>query len=368
MQGFEESIFPYLLKEYLIYLIDFLAVTVVLLLLVLIVHKSITEYRAGKRKRYYETYREMVENYIIGTGPAPDAPGSDLQFDAFAHVCIEMLSRRSGRVGWKIKRLLRDSGTVDHFREMARSGSWTKRFYAVEVLGYFMIDDLKDLFKDILTEDENPDVKAKALWALSRIAEREDMDMITKRIADGVTNSSKFNEHIFTNMIESLRMRGDVSVLIGYLGALMNNSEVPVSVKRDLIAACGVAGLDESAGSIEACFKHYHDDSLMKIACIRALGAMGHLDEKIALQGLSDRDWRVRAVAARATCRDGQEVLKSLKECLYDPVYVVRINAARKLAHLGKAGLALLANERYSRDPFVRDTVNFIMEEAESHV
>jgi HEAT repeat protein len=112
----------------------------------------------------------------------------------------------------------------------------------------------------------------------------------------------------------------------------------------------------------------YLHEFQMRVVCIRALGAIGRLPAETTLMGLSDDDWRIRAVSAKAACVASDPILFLLKGLLYDPVYMVRINAARKLADLGEKGVSILENEMKSEDRYVRDTVRFILEKAGAHV
>ncbi|RJQ46911.1 MAG: HEAT repeat domain-containing protein [Nitrospiraceae bacterium] len=361
----QDTIFPYLLKEYLIYFIGFLTVTVLALFLTLIVHKLHTEKKERKKRRFTAEYKSAVSQHVNFYAPLAVSPENDLQFKAFADVCVDMLAGASPSEAEKIKSLLKELQVVDHFKRVAASASWTKRFYAVEILGFFMIDDLKGFFREVLIRDSSREVRSRALWALSLIADKEDIELITRLLATDISNSSKFNVYIYSNVISSCRKRGIQDSVTDFIKGMKEDQAMPIILKRDLIEACGVSGLKEAAGLIIGYFSSHQHDSLMKIACLRGLGALGSLNAGIIMNNLTDKDWRVRAVAAKASHTPEDTVISELQKLLYDPVYIVRINSARALSRSGTKGSLILERERNSEDRFVRDTARFILEEAE---
>lgn len=364
----DDSIYAYTSKEHLTYVICFLAITVLPLFSTLINHRIFTEIKARKKKRFYDKYRSAIVQCLENGRPIVGSPKSNLQYEAFADVCIHLLSKSSENAANKIKALLKETAAVEHFIALSASSSWARRFYAVETLGFFMIDDLKDVFTERIRTDEISDVKAKAVWALSLIADRESLEVITRALSSGISKSSKFNKYIYTNMLDSLRRNNLIDALLNYLDEIKEDQSIPLIVKRDLIAACDSSVLKKAGEVIHDYLALYLHDFQMRVVCIRALGATGRLTAATTLVGLSDDDWRIRAVTAKATSVAHDTVLSLLKGLLYDPVYIVRINAARKLADLGEKGISILEREMKSQDRYVRDTVRFILDKAEAPV
>jgi HEAT repeat protein len=366
MNTLQESLFPYLLKEYLIISIYFFAVTVFVLFLVLVFHKLWTEKRARQKQRYTDDYRAELNQYLKRDMPFKE-PKNNLQFKAYADVCIDHISNIPGDKN-KINLLLKQGAAVEHFKNLTASSSWTDRYSAIETLGFFMMDDLRGFYMEIISADQSPEVKAKAVWALSLIADKEDLDFITSTLLTDISHSSKFNVYIYTNVICSYKRVGAIDVLIRFLDNIKEKETVPLIIKRDLIEACGAEQLKESAGVIHKYVAHYPHDPLMRIACIRALGGIGEIDVRTILNGLTDDDWRIRAVTAKAVYEVDDTVISGLQRLLYDSVYIVRINAARKLAKLGGKGLLALKGEMNSQDRFVKDTIGYILDEAKRNV
>jgi hypothetical protein len=369
MNNLNVTIFPYLLKEFLIYCIYFLAVTVLVLFIILVIHKLHIERREKKKQKYTSEYMPLISQYIDGGSLKIKQPENNLQYNAFADVCINMFSKVPEEKKEKLKMLIRETSALEHYKRRAASSSWTKRFFAVEMLGFFMIDDLKGFFKNKIDSDQSPEVKVKAIWAMSLIADEKALDFITQMLVlHEISSSSKFNEYIYTNVIGSLKKRGTEHVFLTFLGQIKADENIPMLLKRDMIEACGSAGFYEASSAINDYFTFFSHESLMKIACIRALGAVDRLKAKTIVTGLIDDDWRTRAVAAKAASVGfDNTVISHLQKSLYDQVYIVRINAARTLSRLDDQGLAVLKGEMNSEDRFVRDTIRYILDERGSY-
>jgi HEAT repeat protein len=367
MDNLRESIYPFLLKEYLIYLVYFFGISVLLLFIILIVHKVYTEKRAEKKKRLYDQYAFMLEAYLTDNSPFPEKPAGSLQYEVFADVCIDTLALNERDDADRVRDLLDELSAVDHFQSLARSSSWTKRYYAIEILGFFSIEELKGFFAYVMNNDTVPEVSSKAVWALSFIADKEDLHTVSGMLSSEISNSSKFNEYIFTNLIASYRRKGIINNLVEYLAEIEKDDNVPLIIKRDLLSACGSSGVKEAETVIARYFADYTDNPIIKIASIRALGSLESLASDITLAGLSDYDWRIRTVTAKAVHLDDEDIIRSLKKLLYDSFYSVRINASRKLASLGDRGLSALKSEADSEDRFVADTIRYIMAEMGEH-
>ncbi len=367
MDNVRDSIFPFLLKEYLIYLVYILGISALLLFVILIVHKIYTEKRAEKKKRLYNQYSSMIEAYLKDNTQVSEKPVRNIQYEAFADFCIDTLALNEDGNADRIRSLLNEISAVDHFQRLAGSSSWTKRYYAIETLGFFAIEELKGFFSDVMKNDAVIEVRSKAVWALSMIADKDDIKTVTNMLSTDISNSSKFNEYIFTNMIDSFIRKGLVNYLVDYLDAIEKDDNIPLLVKRDLLSACGSSGLKESETVINTYFTDFPENPIIKIACIRALGFLGSLNPTITLAGLSDYDWRIRAVTATAVHLDDGDIIQSLRKLLYDSYYNVRINASRKLASLGEKGLSALKSEADSDDRFVADTIRYIMAETGVH-
>lgn len=358
----------YVFKRLSLYSIFFLAITVLALFSILILHKLVTEKNEKKKGGYIDKYKNLLNQYLENKDVRIKQPLNNMQYEALADVCIDKLSKNSKEMETKIKKFIKEETfLVEHYKKMVKSSSWLKRFIAIEKIGFFMLDDLKEFFTETINNDQSLEVRAKAVWALSLVADEKALNIITKKLLPEISQSSKFNEYIYTNVIRSLKKKNMAQIFITFLHDIKKDETILSLIKRDLIEACGSAGLFEAENTINEYFSDYSDDVLIKVACIRALGKIAYSGTcKAIIAGLNDKDWRVRTVSAKAAsiCHDFS-IISQVQRLLYDPVFYVRINAAKTLAKLGENGLSALRNEVNSKDRFVRDTVRYILEETE---
>ena len=350
-----------------IYAIWVLSVSLLILFLILVIDKLNVERREAKKRRLKEKYMKFISSSLAGLQVEPEIPKRKLEREVMTDVCIDTLLSISGFIAERVKILLKEMELVDYYKKMGRSRFWSRRFYAVEKMGFLTIDDLKDYYLDLLGKERKDMVREKAIWALSLIADEEVLTRLTEDLLKDTSRSAKFNEYIYTNMIISFRRKENVAGFLAYLEELKEDDSVPVMLKRDIIEACGSAFLHEAADIIVAYFSA-HDNPEMRISCIRALGKIGGLQAcKLISRGFLSEDWRVRAVSANAAHLCGEEVIPHLRKLLYDQVYFVRINASKALARLGGNGLEALRMEVGSQDRFVRDTARFVLEDRSRH-
>lgn len=370
MKNLSEIILPIILKDYLIYAIYFFGITALFLFLTLVIHKTYVERKEKRKTELIRFYRSAIEKYLKGASTVIDKPSKRIEYDAFSETCIDIISRADEVLAEKVKLLLKENGVVGFYKKMAYSGSWIKRFYCVETLSLYRMYDLKDFFIDILNKDPMNEVKAKALWGLSLIADEESLWIISRRLSkNGLSLSSKFNEYIYTSALNNLKSQGSEVRCIEFLRRIKDDGEIPLTLKKDIISAAGVAGLKEAVNIIEDYMHTYSNDILMRIACIRALGMLNGLKKEQMIEGLSHSDWRVRAVTAKAISGDiDGDVIMALRKALYDEAYFVRLNSAKTLSSLGDKGISALVEERSSGDKFVQDIARYLLQEVGANV
>ncbi|WP_332641512.1 HEAT repeat domain-containing protein [Brevundimonas sp.] len=108
-------------------------------------------------------------------------------------------------------------------------------------------------------------------------------------------------------------------------------------------------------------------DIELRIASIRALGALGHpAAEPTILTGLQDRIWIVRSASCEAAGRIGLiSAMPRLEEQLDDPQWWVRFRAGEALAALGTAGHQRLRAVAISGGDLSRRTASMVLAERE---
>ncbi|KAF0247237.1 MAG: HEAT repeat-containing protein, partial [bacterium] len=156
-------------------------------------------------------------------------------------------------------------------------------------------------------------------------------------------------------------------------GAVKERREIAQRTVLELIADFGQRG-SERLGARAAratASKFLDNDSVdMRARAIRAIAAVGietndELD--LILDKLTDKEWPVRAVAAKALGQLQQEqAIPTLTRALTDEAWWVRHNAAHSLAMLGVNGLAELRTQTLNPDRFARDIAKQVLEELQS--
>jgi len=349
-------------KDVIIFVNVLLFAVTLTLFLALLFHKLHVERRSRRIMLLKQEYLADLTRKFYEPDLPIKRPATPLEYDALGSVFATMLVNVSGELAENVRRSIRELGVVDHYRDLIRSRAWVKRFVAVEKLGYFRFPELKTLFTRALEEEKDTRVIPKLVWALSLIADRSDLPVINRVLRDPLFMSAKFNEYIYTNIIRSFREHEWDAELLDAFREFMDDPELPIMLKRDIVQACGSEQFNAAQDLVEECFSRFSDVAEMRIACIRALERLSALDaEQLLAQCLGDADWRIRGVAAKNAHLYSPQIIEPLRRLLYDVNYHVRINSAHSLARMGEAGLDVLVEETSSDDRFVRDVSQYVL-------
>jgi hypothetical protein len=363
----QDYIDPYKLKRFLIAVIIITAAIVIALFVSLILHKIYIEFRSRQLRRLREEYIEAISARFAEPGSALKRPEGRLQYQAAGDVLIDMLTSMTGEVGEKVKRIARELGIDEYYRELAVSGSWVSRLIAIEKLGFLHLPEMKDFFVSVIARTDDVEILARAVLGLSFIAsDVEDINVINGILNNPLFRSSKFNEYVYTSIISSFTKKGISDRFVDFLDSLREDQNISVMLKRDIIEACGSENFYLAKAAILDYYNVFQDTPEMRITCIRSLGRLGGDDVcKIIDRCLSDGDWRVRAVSAKNAHLCSEDIIEKLRESLRDENYYVRINSAITLSKLGEKGLSALGEEVDSNDRFTRDVSRYILKEVQ---
>lgn len=332
------------------------------LFLTLLFHKIHVERRTRRLTVLKERYLEVLTRKCYEPSLVIEKPTTGLEREALGAVFATMLVNVSGAMAASVRCFIRELGIDDYYRGRVRSRSWVKRYVAVEKLGYFGFPELKPLFRSLLDTERDTRIIPKLVWALSVIADRDDVPFINRVLKDPLFMSAKFNEYIYTNIIRAFREREQEDELLELVLDLMNDEGLPVILKRDIIHACGTEMFLVVKDLVADCFRRFHSVAEMRIACIRTLQRFSAVDtEELLNECLQDADWRIRGVAAKSAHLYSPAVLEPLKQLLHDESYHVRINSALSLSRMGEAGLEVLVDATRSEDRFVRDVSQYVL-------
>ena len=385
MPFFPEFISISLLKDALLAINLSLLLVNALLFAVLVTHKMHVERRARRLSALKTGYSDDLTCKYYDRSYHVRPPSTNLEFEACGSAFADLIMLDDRDMDLKLRQFFRDLGVDQYYIRRLRSRSWVKRYSAIEKLGFLRLPELRPLFSSCLEQERNLRVVSKLIWALSLIAQEGDMKLINGFLRNPRFMSGKFNEYIYINIIDSFcerlpdrdipppegqaaslakafhGRRGEAD-LVRLISTLINQGDIPLSLKRDIIQACGAKKLTPAQGTILGAYRRHNDTPEFKIACIRALEriAAPHLSVTVS-ECLTHPDWRVRTSAAKDAHRCGPDIIHQLRRAMYDENYLVRVNAAQSLMLLSFEGREALLAERKSEDHFVRDVSNFAL-------
>lgn len=355
---------PFLSKPLLSAAIRGILLSTLVMVAVMIGHKLLVEHRERLAKRLRGRYLSFFLSHGIRPTPDQVRPTGRISCNSCADVAISLYSRVRRDESNRYREMLQGLGVIDRIRRDAVARSWIMRHKASEKLGFLLFPELAPFFRERLASEKDVNVRSKLIWALSRIAEPDDIPLINSFIDDTRFMSAKFNESIYCNIISAFRSRNEEDLCLDLLERCIMNDELHPLLRRDIIEACGAAAFFAANHLITAAYYRLNSLPEMKITCLRALANIGgDTSGTMTRSCLTDQDWRVRAVAAKGVQeRHGSQTIQVLAELLGDQHYTVRLNAAVTLGTLGETGRVLLLQQADSSDRFARDVARFVLE------
>lgn len=353
---------PY--RPFLITSILVLAWLTVVLLVVMIVHKSYVEYREARSARHHKKYESSFALFLGNQEEHLPHPRHSLSVDALADVAVEQLALADRDCAERIRSELRICGVVDNLLERLKtSRSWVSRFHSLERLGFLKLPELRPIYLELLTKEKDLRIISKTLWALSYVAEVDDLPLLTDFLGNTYFMSAKFNEYLFINLLGEFRRRLGDDKVVTVLETVLNDGNIPVLVKRDIIEACGKTGFSRCVTLVIDAFHRYREVPEMRITTLRAAGELSNDSVcEILGQSFSDEDWRVRVVASQYARKCPNSCVSCMEELLSDHNYHVRMNAARTLATRGEEGKLALTRALSGNDRFARDISRYALD------
>lgn len=326
-----------------------------LLLLTMIAYKLLLEHLEQHQTQVRNLYPSHIVHYLHEPSHSVPVPGSLADWQILADVMIQLSSQAVGERRLAIHELAHRLGVGNHLLRVMRSRLWVRRLKVVEQLGFLRMPEGSSVLREQLAVEKDSHVIAKLLWALSQIGGVAEGRLIIEQLQQHPVVSSKFNEHLFRNLLDSFRERGEGSAGLQFCRGIVYDRALSPLFKRDLIEACGSARFMPMVPMIRDICRVSDNDPAVQITCLRALGELGGdpLGE-LTIPALDNPDWRIRAVAARAAAQS-PEAATRLGELLCDSNYHVRMNAATALGAMGNRGRAVLQRGLASADRFARD-------------
>lgn len=352
-----------LLRDLLVWVIAFFAVLTIGQVVVLITTKIVVEIREKRMERLKAQYLSDL-NRMLSDGIAVGRPKKRIEFESLTDGAMTLLVEAAPADRQRIRKEMRRLGVPEFYANaLSRTRSWMGRYRIIERLGFLNLSEMRAIYATIMASDrEHHLVAAKAVWALSRICREADLPAIMGILSRPDFMSAKFDEYVWSNIIEAFSERGEVDLLLDRLTERLEEGGLSLFPAKDLVQALGSTALAKGGELILRFSKHFGDSPDMAIACVRALQRTGgeKLDQMV-IAGLGHDDWRVRTVAAKNVENCSNLVIAHLELALGDQNYHVRMNAALSLSRKGEAGLSVLRIHATSSDRFIRDVSNYVL-------
>lgn len=355
---------PFLSRPLLSASVRIILFSTLIMIVVMVSHKLMVEHRERRRKRLRNFYLSFFLSHGTNPTAAQARPTDRISGITCADVAIYLCSNVPKTESDRYREMVRELGVLGQIERDTSARSWIRRYQATEKLGFLLFPELAPSFRLRLAVEKDVNVRSKLLWALSRIAEPDDISLINSFVGDSHFMSAKFNESLYFNIITAFRSRNEESECLKILERCVMDESLHPLLRRDIIEACGAAAFFAANHLITSTFYRLRELPEVKIACLRTLMRIGG-DTSGALTRtcLTDPDWRVRAVAAKGIQeRHGYQTIEILAGLLNDRNYMVRLNAAVTLGSLGETGRVLLRKASTGSDPFARDVAHFVLE------
>lgn len=248
-----------------------------------------------------------------------------------------------------------------------QKGNWVKKSEAAIRLGRIHCASAIEVITGLLRDDDR-EVRMACVCALADIGDLRSVSSIVYALADAD------GWQVLQVADKLLNMQTDITRplldLLQASGAVKERRELAQKTVLELIADFGQRG-NEKIGSRAArlaASKFLDNESIdMRARAIRAITSVGiETNEELdmIIRKLADKEWQVRAVAAKALGQLQQEqAIPTLTRALTDEAWWVRHNAAHSLAMLGNNGLAELRAQTLNPDRFARDIAKQVLEE-----
>jgi HEAT repeat protein len=304
----------------------------------------------GRRARAERAMRPMVLAVASGEDIPPDlVTASGALGRAAERIVFAYLARVRGESATFLAEVLSRRGAVTRLLGQTHSPRAHTRARAAERLGLIAMPEAERRLAELVTGDQNPEVRIVATRALgktgSAAAARTLLHSLSRPapVPEGIVAAAllELGQEAVPGLRAELaggrRQRAMAANVLGLLdelpawqGLVENASGGSVEVRASAVRALGRLGLPQGIGPVTACL-HPGEDPMLRATAAHALGRIG--DPRSA---------------------------GPLAACLDDPHYWVAHNAAMALAEIGEAGrteLTLAAAGRGSAAAHAREAL-----------
>jgi len=328
--------------------------------------------RLARQRQDYERYRTQLQELqdSIAQAQSPEdilpltqrfrATSRD-EVAALKHVIIEAYGTASESTRKALALLYESLGLIADDIQVIHNSTLEERSRAAFRLGWLRYLSALDALERV-SKHSSTELRLVAIWALTEIADTR----CVKPVVVALSEANGWQLMQAANRL--LGMQRDLTLplmeLLDSAGGMRERRERIMMTVLDLITDFGNRAqkyINPIAGR-QAALRLLESESVnLRTRALRALTALGvesSQEVESVLRALKDKDWEVRAVAARAV-GDLQIMagLSALQEAVSDRAWWVRHNAAHALKKLGDAGEVVLLQLMQSDDRFTRETV-----------
>jgi hypothetical protein len=356
----------------------FACLPIIGLVLVLIL-RTVEARRVAQQRQDYVRYRAQLQDLYEGLDQAqsPDSilPLAQLfkattrdEVAALKHVILEAYGTAPESTKKALTLLYESLGFIADDIQVIHNGSLEERSRAAFRLGWLRYLPALDALERV-SRHSSTELRLVAIWALTEIADTR----CVKPVVIALSEANGWQLMQAANRL--LGMQRDLTLplmeLLDSAGGMRERRERIMMTVLDLITDFGNRAqkyINPIAGR-QAALRLLESDSVnLRTRALRALTALGvesSQEIESILRALKDKDWEVRAVAARAV-GDLQILagISALQEAVGDRAWWVRHNAAYALKKLGDAGEVVLLQLLQSDDRFTRETVTQVLQES----
>lgn len=333
---------------------------VVVLFAIAILHHMITDRERRKNRERFERASIALASHFVSNSPKLDE-AVDRARRTEGDRAVALVLRRArydldSQVCDRITVILQRVGEIDSLvKESASRRDW-KRTLGVRGLGE--CGGAKAL-KVLLTaaDDESSEVRRAARDGLLANGSPQAVHTAIRSFIRDLPRRAGWRRSFYARLAVSAAQE---------LTELIRSGELSSGEEKLAIEALGDAG--RPAALKLALERVASEDAESRGTAMRVIGKVGTERELTLLyEGLKDKEWFVRAAAARAvewllalkqvreTSPVHQVAARELGNTLGDTSWWVRANAARALSRLGPAGVKVLLQNVDSKDRYARD-------------
>jgi HEAT repeat protein len=337
-----------------------IAILFVLSIIVVIFFATIYR-RASQSSRYRELdrkkdlYAKIIQDHIQTSGIPRDLSGlaskvDSTEWHAVEHVLLEMMGRRDHEN--EVKSLFETLGYADHYEKNLGKKNVITKASAIDMLGKMRCE--RSLGKLVgLLQDENPEIVTVTVRAIGKIGSAMGLRRLLEEMPRLLSNSLVTVKTIET----SLAHFGGSSVAILVEYGEKCDDPLCKALLLEVLSSAGPGGVASLALS-----NLQHPDPEVRSRALKVLGAAGDgLEGSVPAKAetlLSDPVWFVRLQAARAMGNLGYEAaIDKLGDALLDKNWQVRNAAATALTKFGNRSLSTFLGTLMYRDRYAKESI-----------